>query len=173
MKISMIAAIGQGNRVLGKDNKLIWDIPEDMRRFREKTKDHIVIMGRKTSESMGRALPQRTNIVVTNDVNWKSVDGVIVYHSLTEIIKKVRNNDFSFVNAEGRTFNTEEAFIIGGAQIYSAALPFADRLYLTIVHRHFEGDAFFPEYEKLFTKVIEQRDSEGNGYKYTFVTLEK
>ncbi|HUD44889.1 MAG TPA: dihydrofolate reductase [Patescibacteria group bacterium] len=183
MKISMIAAIGEGNRVLGKDNKLIWDIPEDMKFFRDTTRGHTVIMGRKTFESMGKPLPQRTNIVITRDESFNchservsestrrprnkfGMTTCIVVHSMEEALAYAKNNDLRFMN------NENEVFIIGGAQIYTAALSFADRLYLTIVHGQYDGDAFFPDYSE-FKKVVSQRESEGNGYKYTFVTLER
>ena len=182
--ISMIAAIGEGNRVLGKDNKLLWRIPEDSKFFRETTKGHPVIMGRKTYESMGRPLPHRTNIVVTRDDGFKP-DGVRVVHSIEEGIevanqqysvssgmyytdenKDIRNTKYLIQNTEN------EVFIIGGGQIYTEALPLADRLYLTIVHQHFDGDAFFPAFPA-FSKIIFKRDSNDENYSYTFLVLEK
>jgi len=191
MRISMIAAIGEGNRVLGKDNKLIWHIPEDTKFFRDTTRGHVVIMGRKTYASMGKPLPQRVNIVITRDENWQA-EGIIICHNLKDALVIARSEatkrrfgeastlgvqstseqKIAADSASPRNDRDDEIFIIGGGQIYTEGLPFADRLYLTIVHGNFDGDAFFPEYSE-FTKVIEKRESEGNGYKYTFLTLER
>lgn len=157
MKISLIAAIGE-NRELGKDNKLLWDIPEDLKRFREKTSGHTIIMGRKTFESIGRPLPNRTNIVVTRDVNYEQ-KGVIIVHSLEEAFRQVQNKE-------------EEIFIIGGGQIFEQSIGLADKLYLTIVHKKFDADAFFPDYS-MFKKVVFKQEGESNSYKYTFLELEK
>ncbi len=176
--ISMIAAIGEGNRVLGKENKLVWNIPEDTKFFRDMTRGHPVIMGRRTFESLGRPLPQRANIVITRDKMWipafagmtnKSSD-VIVCYAIEEAIvqaKGIHNSEFIIQNS-----SEDEIFIIGGGQIYSQGIKFAKRLYLTVVHGNFEGDAFFPEYPE-FKKIISERKSEGNGYRYTFFTLER
>ncbi|MDO8498015.1 MAG: dihydrofolate reductase, partial [bacterium] len=152
IKISMIAAIGK-RRELGKENKLLWHIPSDMKRFRQITVNHAVIMGRKTYESIGRPLPKRTNIVVTRDINFKA-DGCIVVHSLEEGIEV------------GKTHEKEELFIIGGAQIYTQGLQYADRLYMTLIDGEFDADAFFPEYSE-FTKVVSEEKGEENGFRYT------
>src|SRR6185437_11011034 len=165
MRISMIAAIGEGNRVLGKDNKLIWSIPEDTQFFRDTTRGHAVIMGRKTFESLGKPLPHRMNIVVSrNGNNIANTGDCLIVDSLEKAIALAK--DWEPKNAEA------EIFIIGGAQIYTEALPFADRLYLTLVEGHYDGDAFFPDYPE-FTQIISERKSEGNGYKYTFLTLQR
>ena len=126
--ISVIVAIAE-NQTIGDKNALLWHIREDMVHFRTKTSGHPVIMGRKTFESIGRPLPKRTNVVITRgDVQF---EGCEMAHSLEEAIAKFP--------AE------EEVFIIGGAQIYAQALPLVDKLYLTIVHRDYEGDTSFPE----------------------------
>lgn len=152
------------NLVLGKGNGLLWHIPEDLKRFKTLTLGHPVIMGRKTFESivamLGKALPGRTNIVVTRDANWSYPD-VVVAHSLEEAIEK------------GKIIDQDEIFIGGGAQIYAQALPLADRLYLTMIDDEKEGDAFFPEYEKEFTKIIGKKTGESNGLHYTWVDLER
>ncbi len=178
MIISMIAAIGEENRVLGKDNKLLWSIPEDMKFFREMTRGHPVIMGRKTFESMGKPLPNRTNIVVTRDEKFKA-EGVVVANSIEQALVIARSEatkqssvSSGIASDPASSRNDEEIFIIGGGQIYTQGIKLADRLYLTIVQGNYEGDAFFPDYSE-FAKVISQRESEGNGYKYTFLTLEK
>ena len=126
--VSIIVAIAE-NGVIGDKNALLWSIKEDMRHFRTITTGHPVIMGRKTFESIGRPLPKRTNVVITRgDITF---EGCEVAHSLEEAL--------AMFPAE------EEIFIIGGAQIYAQALPLADKLYLTIVHRNYEGDTSFPD----------------------------
>lgn len=157
--ISIVAAIGQ-NGELGKDNKLLWDIPEDLARFRDITKNHTIIMGRKTFESIGRILPNRTNIIITRDPSYQ-VEGGIVVHSLEEALTISQKKN-----------SLDEIFIIGGGQIFKDALSITDRLYLTIVHASFDADTYFPEYPE-FTKVISSEDHESSGYKYTYTTLEK
>src|SRR6185503_7742279 len=107
--ISAIAAIGR-NRELGKGNQLIWQIPDDLKRFKSLTTGHPIIMGRKTFDSIGRVLPNRTNIVITRDTHWNH-EGVVVAHSVEDAIEK------------GKALDQSEIFIIGGAQIYEAALP--------------------------------------------------
>lgn len=160
--ISLIAAIGK-NRELGRGNKLLFDIPEDMKFFREKTKGHPVIMGRKTFESIGRPLPGRTNIVITRDfLKFKDehpeywLENVnILAQNMVDAIKFAKQRD------------KEEIFIIGGAQIYKLALPYADKLYLTLVDTDVpDADAFFPDYSE-FKKVSERKSSDEN-YKYSF-----
>ncbi len=160
--IAAVAAIGK-NRVLGKENKLLWQIPEDLRRFKELTKGHPVIMGRKTFESivsyLGGPLPKRFNIVVTRDKSWK-YDGIIITGSVEDAIEEAKKLD-------------KYIFIGGGAQIYEAALPFTDKLYLTLIDDEKEGDSFFPAYEKEFTQVIHDEAHEWNGLKYRWVDLDR
>jgi len=155
----MIAAIGK-NRELGKDNQLLWHIPDDLRRFKALTTGHPIIMGRKTFESIGKPLPNRTNIVVTRDVNW-SHDGVIIAHSIEEAVEK------------GKSLDPEEMFVIGGAQIYDTALSLCDRLHLTLVDAVAEADTFFPAYEDRFTKKVFEEVREWNDLKYAWVDFER
>lgn len=155
--ISIIAAIGQ-NRELGKNNKLLWDIPEDMEHFRSITKGHAVIMGRKTYESIGHALPQRPNIIITNDPSFTTPDDCFIVHSLEEAIHV------------GKTKEEQELFIIGGATIYKQAIDIADKLYLTIVHASFDADAFFPDYSR-FENVLSKKEGADSHYTYSFLTL--
>lgn len=155
-KISLIAAIASENRALGKDNKLIYKIKEDQEWFKEKTKGNVVIMGRKTFESIGYPLPDRVNIIITRDPGF-TAEGTIVVHSLDEALKKALG---------------VEVFIIGGGQIYKEAIGLADRLYLTVVEGSPDADTFFPDYSQ-FTKVIFEEAKESEGYKYKFLVLEK
>ncbi len=165
-RTSIIAAVGMG-RVLGKDNRLLWNIPEDLKRFKALTLGHPCIMGRKTFESivamLGKPLPGRTNIVLVKpDEDASVIAGadVVIAHSIPEALQKAHSLD-------------NEVFVIGGAQIYAQALQHADRLYLTLIDDDKEGDAFFPEYETLFTKKVSEEDGESGGLKYRWVTLEK
>jgi dihydrofolate reductase len=129
MIISLIAAMSE-NRVIGKGNSLPWDAPEDRRKFRDVTMGHPVVMGRKTFESIGRPLPGRTTVVVTRDRGYRA-DGCTVYHDL-----------FTAFTEEGK--KTDEIFVSGGGEIFEEALPIADRIYLTVIHRTCDGDTFFP-----------------------------
>jgi dihydrofolate reductase len=158
-KISIIVAISSNTRAIGKDNALLWSIPDDLKRFRTLTTGHPIIMGRKTFESIGRPLPNRTNIVISR----KNIEipGVIVVHSVEDAI------------LEARKVEDDEIFIIGGSEIYRSALHLADIVYLTIVTTDTEGDVFFPEYKHLFTKETFHEDHTEHDPPYTFINLEK
>lgn len=126
-KLSIIVAMSDNN-VIGKDNTLPWHLPADLRHFKGLTMNHPIIMGRKTHESIGRALPGRKNIVITRDRNYKA-EGCTIAHSLEDALQAAGDG---------------EVFIIGGATIYTLALPLADKLYLTRVHTTIpDGDTFF------------------------------
>jgi len=129
-EIALIVAQAQ-NRVIGGDNKLLWHIPEDLKRFKALTTGKPIIMGRKTYDSIGRPLPNRTNIVITRQQGWKT-DGVTVVNSLEDAFKTAK------------TLGSEEVMVIGGAEIYKAALPFATSVYLTQIQKAYDGDALFP-----------------------------
>ena len=162
-KVSAVGAIGK-DRVLGKDNKLLWHIPDDLKRFKELTMGHPIILGRKTFESivgyLGGPLPGRTNIVITRDSAWK-YPGVVVADSVESAIK------------ESKELDSEEVFIGGGAQIYTQALPYTNKLYLTLIDDEKEGDSFFPPYESEFTKKVFEEVHEWKGLKYRWVDLER
>lgn len=154
--ISIIVAIAQ-NGTIGDNNSLLWHIKEDMRFFRTTTSGHAVIMGRKTFESLGsKPLPKRKNIVITrSDLTFERA---LTAHSLDEAIAM----------AEG----DEETFIIGGAQIYRAALAVADRMYITRVERDYEGDTSFPEVDySQWQLVSEERHERGEEYEWPFSFL--
>lgn len=129
MILSLIAAIGTNN-ALGKDNTLLWHLPDDFKHFKQLTQDQTIIMGRKTFESIGRALPRRRNIVITRDTTY-SAEGIEIRSSLEDALSELSNTD-------------EEVFIIGGGQIYKEAIEYADRLYITHVDTAPEADTFFP-----------------------------
>jgi len=160
MKIAIVAALAR-NRVIGKNNRLPWRLPRDRRHFRELTMGKPVIMGRKTFASIGKALPGRKNIILTRDLNFRAEGGVVV-HSSGEALK----------SAEG----SEEVMIIGGAEIYREFLPLAERMYLTLIHADFEGDAYFPKYDPNEWQEKERHDfppDDENPYPYSFVLLER
>lgn len=157
MTISIIVAADENN-VIGKDNDLIWHLPADLKHFKNLTTGHHAIMGRKTYESIGRPLPNRTFIVITRNADYKA-EGCIVVNSLEDGIKAVTNDD--------------EAFIIGGAEIYRQALEHTDKIYLTRVHHEFEGDTYFPELRETEWKLAESRrmePDEKNKYACSFQT---
>ncbi len=159
--ISAIAAISEKTRALGKGNDLIWKIPDDLKRFRALTSGHPIIMGRKTYESIGRALPNRLNIIVTRQPDFQ-VQGALTCHSLEEALEKAK-----------KAAGAEEIFVIGGGELYKEALPFTDRLYLTLIQANAEADIFFPEYENQFKKEIFREEKMFGDLGYKWVTLEK
>jgi len=161
-RVSTIVVIAEKSRALGKDNKLLWKLPGDLKRLREITMGHPLIMGRKTlTEHMGKVLDGRTNIVVSRNKNF-SFPGAITCTTIEEAIEKGKTS------AGG-----EEVFIFGGAQIYDLAMPLTDRLYLTIVQDEPEADAFFPDYSEFKTIVEKSEVMEDNGIKYYYLTLER
>jgi len=157
--ISIIVALAEKNRAIGKNNKLLWHISEDLKRFKNLTAGHAIIMGQKTYESIGHPLPNRTNIVISNDLKFNP-SGVLVARSIEESV------------AKAQAIEKEEIFICGGGIIYKQFLPLADKLYLTLVEGDFEGDVFFPEYTE-FKKVVSEIQSSEGEYKYKFVELVK
>jgi dihydrofolate reductase len=166
-KVGIVVALGKNgvhNTAIGKDGMLLWHIPDDLKRFKALTLGHPVIMGRKTFESiiqtLGKPLPGRTNIVVTRDPAW-AYDNIAVFHGVESALEYAK------------TLDSEEVFIGGGGEIYKQALPFVDKLYLTLIEAEKEADSFFPEYEKEFTKKTFEEAHELDGLKYRFVNLER
>ncbi len=159
-KISLIAAIASQNRGLGKDNKLIYKIPEDLERFKRLTTGHVIIMGRKTFESIGRALPNRMNIVVTSTPSELSGKGVFPVPNLREAFYLAQEKE------------KKEIFVIGGAKIFEETIGRADRLYLTIIEGNPPADTYFPDYSEFKTK-LDEREGEFEDLKYKFVDLER
>lgn len=157
--ISIVVATARNN-VIGKRNALPWDLPNDLKHFREITSGHTIVMGRKTFESIGRPLPRRVNIVITRQANYKP-EGVIVVGSLEEALAKAGDG---------------EVFIIGGGEIFKEALPRVDRIYLTRVDADIEGDVFFPELDPAEWKEVSREEGvvdEANKYPHAFLTLER
>lgn len=157
-RISMIVAVDEA-RAIGKNNQLLWFIPADLKRFKEITTGHVVIMGENTYRSIGKPLPNRTNIVVTLNREFHP-EGCLPVYSLEQALSVAREHE------------TEEIFIIGGASIYKQFLPMTERLYLTLVKGQHEADTFFPDYSE-FKKVISQEEGSSEEYQYTYFILEK
>ena len=160
--ITIIAAIAKNN-ALGKDNDLIWHLPEDLKRFKKLTSGHHILMGRNTFESIGRPLQNRTSVIITRNKHYYK-DGCLIAHSLEEALELASKD--------------EEIFIIGGAQIYDYALQkdVADALEITLVHKEFDADAFFPEIDLSVWKEVKREDfkaDEKNKLDYSFVRFEK
>jgi dihydrofolate reductase len=158
--LSIIAAVAQNN-IIGKNNKLVWHMPADLRYFKNTTMGHTMIMGRKTFESFGKPLPGRRSIVVTRQKDWH-YEGVEATHSLEEAIELAPKD--------------QEVFIVGGAEIYRQALPLCNKMHLTVIHHDFEGDTAFPavdfsEWE--LVSDIRHKADEKNKYDYSFMVYER
>jgi dihydrofolate reductase len=159
MTISIVVAISE-NHAIGKDNKLLWRLPADLKHFKEITTGHTIIMGRKTYESVGRPLPNRRNIIITRQPI--AIEGCEVVNSIDAALALCAEED--------------EVFIVGGAEIYRQSLHLTNRIYLTVVHKEFEGDSFFPEIKKEDWKEVSREDhqaDEKNPLPYSFITLER
>ncbi|MCF8464137.1 MAG: dihydrofolate reductase [Flavobacteriales bacterium] len=158
--ISIIVAADENN-VIGKDNELIWHLPDDLKFFKEKTSGHAIIMGRKTFESVGKPLPKRTNIIITRDKTFQP-EGCVVVHSLANALKEAVKTD-------------ENPFIVGGEQIYRLSLPLTDRIYLTRIHDTFDGDRHFPKLGDEWKEVetIDHPADVNHPHSFTFITYEK
>lgn len=159
-KIVIVAAMSRGRHAIGLENGLLWHIPDDLRRFKEKTGHHPIIMGRKTFESiikiLGKPLPGRLNIVVTRNSEYAHED-VLVVSSLEDALTKAREVD------------KEEIHIGGGSEIYTQALPFVDRLHLTFIDNELEADTFFPNFENEFKVMQEHEPRTHNELSYQWV----
>jgi dihydrofolate reductase len=155
MRISLIAAMAE-NRVIGNGSVIPWNLPDDLRRFRKITWGSPVIMGRKTFESMGRPLPGRMNIVLTRRPDFKPA-GCLVAHDLEGALRLAEE--------------AEEVFICGGSELYRQAMHRADRIFLTVLHRDFDGDALFPEIPPHFTVV--DREIVPGPLPHTFLIYER
>ena len=156
MHISIIVAIA-ANNAIGKDNDLLWHISRDLKRFKELTKGHYVVMGKKTYFSLpNRPLPNRTNMVIT-DVPGEQIDNCLMAYSIEDAIQKMDTEN--------------ENFIIGGGSVYRQFLPYASKLYITRVHKEFEADTFFPEISLEEWELVEKEnvtDDEQNDFTYSF-----
>lgn len=148
------------NRVIGIDNKMPWHIPEELKYFKKVTMGKAIVMGRKTYESIGRPLPGRLNIIITRNEGY-SADGAEVVHDLHEAIE--RGKEYS-----------DEVVIIGGSEIFNLSMPMADRLYITIIRKQYEGDTFFPELDDSWKLVSESDDHHTkDGIPYSYLVFER
>jgi dihydrofolate reductase len=162
MKLSIIVAVAENN-VIGKDNQLIWHLPADLKHFKVLTMGHPMIMGRKTFESIGNPLPGRVSIIISRQPAYR-VSNCVVTHSLEQAV------------SEANQLGSQEAFVIGGAEIYRQAIPITDKIYLTEVHHCFIGDTFFPEMLPSVWREVKRETfpaDEKNAYAFDFVELER
>jgi dihydrofolate reductase len=159
--LTLIVAVGE-NDAIGKDNKLIWHLSDDLKRFKALTSGHAIIMGRKTFETFPKPLPNRKHIVISRQQNYKVSDGVIVVHNLEDAINVTKDD--------------AQPFIIGGGEIYKQAMPFASKIELTRVHESFDADTFFPKIDNSIWKELENvfhsKDVE-HEYSFSFITYER
>lgn len=156
--LSLIVAIAN-NGVIGKDNTLPWHLPEDLKRFRALTTGHHIIMGRKTYESLGRLLPGRTTVIVTRNTEYK-VEGALTAHSLSEAAELCRGDN--------------EAFVIGGAELYKEALHIVNKLYITEIKLDVDGDAHFPSFDVAKWQQTAHEDHvSASGLPFSYVTYTK
>lgn len=162
--IVIVAGIGSRTKAIGQDNQILFHVPDDLKRFKELSIGHPVIMGRKTFESivamLKNPLPGRTNIVVTRDESYKH-EGAVVSHSLEEAFEVAASE------------SPREIHIGGGAEMYRLSLPYVDKLYLTLFDDDREGDSFFPEYENEFVEVARHGTREHEGVKYEWVDFKR
>ena len=160
--LSIIVAIAKNNAI-GKDNKLLWHLPEDLKRFKRLTTGHNIIMGRKTFESLGRVLPNRHHVILCNDAKLNIEDENV------EILDDISKLD-KYINSD------EENFVIGGATMYKLLMPYAKKMYITEIDKDFDGDVYFPEINKEEWKVINREEGpedNENEFVYEYVTYEK
>ncbi|WP_421918013.1 dihydrofolate reductase [Marinifilum sp.] len=160
MNIAIIVAASRNN-VIGKNNQLIWRLSADLKRFKALTTGHTIIMGRKTFDSIGKPLPNRTSVIITRQKDYQQ-EGCIVVHSLEEALETVKDQ--------------EKVFIIGGGTIYEQSIDKADELYLTLVHREFFGDTFFPKIKLTEWESVAREDclpDEKNEYPYSFIDYKR
>ena len=160
--LSIIVAKAKNN-IIGKENKLIWHLPEDLKHFKELTTGHTIIMGRKTFESLGRVLPNRKHVVFSQNPDFKVDDeNVEIVHSMLQIQEYIENE--------------EENFVIGGAMIYNLLMPYVTKMYVTQINKDFEGDTFFPRIDENVWKEVSREKglkNEENNLDYEFITYER
>lgn len=156
------------NRVIGANNKLPWHLPEDLKFFKEKTKGHVMIMGRKTFESLGKPLPHRFHIVITRQDSYKFEDPTVqVVHDLNTAVELAHMLTTKYKAKFG-----DEVFVVGGGEIYKQSLEVIDRIYLTVIEKEFSGDAKFPEFSENDFKLVSE-DKRTEPMPYSFRTYER
>jgi dihydrofolate reductase len=174
MRISIVVAVAE-NGAIGKDNALLWRLPDDLKFFKAITMGKPIVMGRKTYESIGRPLPGRTNIVITRQATL-AIPGCTVVNSLSDAIAIAGVHGVGAQHAAPLQQNSTEVMVIGGAEIYRHALPIAHTIYLTKVHATFEGDVFFPALSDAQWRATHREDHAADDrhlYAFSFITLER
>lgn len=160
--LTIIAAVAKNNAI-GKDNKLLWYLPEDLKRFKEITTGHTIIMGRKTFQSLPKILPDRHHIVITRNKKFSVEDNrVTVINSIEELLALLKKD--------------EEYFVIGGADIYNQLLPYAEKMYVTILNDEFDGDVFFPKIDHRVWRIVDndkQMKNNKTSSSYKFITFKR
>ncbi|OGM14487.1 hypothetical protein A3A76_05810 [Candidatus Woesebacteria bacterium RIFCSPLOWO2_01_FULL_39_23] len=162
MKVSIIVAVAENN-VIGAKNKLPWYLPADLKHFKELTTGHHILMGQKTYESIGKPLPDRVNIILSEDPNYHAKECIVV-NSINEGVELAKSE------------NEHEFFIIGGASVYKQMLPFTDKIYMTKIHNNFDGDVYFPNIDDKNWREISKEShtkDDKNPFDYDFIILEK
>lgn len=160
-RLSLIWAMSE-NRIIGRDNGLPWHLPADLKRFRSITSGHAIVMGRRTFESFPRPLPNRFHVIITGDSAYRAPPGCLVVHSIAEALRSVADRD--------------EVFVIGGASLYRQTLPFADRLYVTLVHAQVDGDTEFPPLDWNDWEEVAREEHESDtshAYRHSFLILDR
>ena len=154
-KVTIVSAMSK-DKVIGRDNTLPWHLPQDLKRFKSLTLNQVVVMGRKTYESLGKSLPNRLNIILTKDTKWKDIkgDNTYVYYSVEEVLER---------------FKTRDLFIIGGSEIYKAFMDYADKMEITLIEKDIEGDTFFPEITEKW-EIENKETHENEDFTYHFIT---
>lgn len=159
--ISFIVAMDE-NQLIGRENDLPWSLPADLKRFKEITMGHPIVMGRKTYESIGRPLPGRENIILTTNKAYQA-EGCKVFHSFEDLLQYCQNHE-------------NEVFVIGGAVLFKLFLPYVDRLYITKIHQQFDGDVYFPDIDWSNFQIVARKKGvrdEKNPYDYEYLDYEK
>ena len=160
--LSIVVAKAKNN-IIGKDNKLLWHLPEDLKRFKQLTTGHVIIMGRKTFKSLGRVLPNRKHVIFSKNPDFKVDDpNVEIVNSMLQIQEYIENE--------------EENFVIGGAMIYNLLMPYVKKMYVTEIDKDFDGDTFFPKIQENLWKEVKREKGNINGlseFQYDYVEYER
>ena len=160
--LSIVVAKAKNN-IIGKDNKLLWHLPEDLKRFKQLTTGHVIIMGRKTFESLGRVLPNRKHVIFSKNPDFKVDDpNVEIINSMLQIQEYIENE--------------EENFVIGGAMIYNLLMPYVKKMYVTEIDKDFDGDTFFPKIQENLWKEVKREKGNIDGlseFEYDYVEYER
>lgn len=178
--IALIAAVSK-NRVIGKNGKIPWILPEDMAHFKSLTTGNVLIMGRKTFEEMGKPLQNRFSIIISttknwNSRNWSNCATVKNFDDALKLAKKITEEEIDCPGLDSilNPFFNTNIFICGGSSVYEKAMPLVEKMYLTEIHQEFDGDAYFPQFdESSFEKIIEKPAEKNPDFSYDFVSYSR